>query len=159
MARRGYAADAAVSYDLAQWLMRFERKTYIAILEAIAVLSLYITYPRHLAGRRVLHFVDNTVALSALVHGYVGKEDLAGIVNAYHAIVTGLRAWPYLEYVPSKANIADLPSRMDYLLVRGVGLRAMPGKLRVPTRTELAGPIADWIDRGAEYARDVQWPS
>ena len=60
-------------------------------------------------------FIDNTVALSALkLHGYVGKEDLAEVVSAFHAYVTGLRAWVYLDYVPSAANIADLPSRGEY---------------------------------------------
>ena len=36
-----------------------------------------------LAGRRVVHFVDNTVALSAIVHGYARKPDMAVLSNAY----------------------------------------------------------------------------
>ena len=60
-------------------LMKFwpgSRKTYIAQLEALAAISAYSTYLHLVAGRRVVHYIDNTVALSALVHGYSGKPDL-----------------------------------------------------------------------------------
>ena len=86
-------------------------KTYIAQLEVLAAISAYFTYPELFVGRRVQHFIDNTVALSALVHGYSGKADLAKMVNAFFLQMAGLRASVYCDYVPSKANIADLPSR------------------------------------------------
>ena len=56
---------------LASW--RDDFKTYIAELEMLAVVSVYTTFPSLFAGRSVNHFVDNTVALSALVHGYAAS--------------------------------------------------------------------------------------
>ena len=79
---------------------------------------MYGTYPALFRGRKVLHFIDNTVALSALVHGYSGKPDLAKSVNVFYLQMPSLRAAVYFEYVPSKANIADLPSRRMFTLLR-----------------------------------------
>ena len=97
--------------EVGKWSGSVAQEDYIAQLEALAALGPMYKHPQRFAGRRVIHFIDNTVALSALVHGYVGKEDLADIVNAYSVMGTGLRARTYFDYVPSKANLADLPSR------------------------------------------------
>lgn len=51
------------------------------------------------------------MALSAYVHGYSGKQELAKTVNVFYLQMVALRASVYFDYVPSKANIADLPSR------------------------------------------------
>tara|TARA_B100000513_G_scaffold20710_1_gene8175 strand:- start:378 stop:572 length:195 start_codon:yes stop_codon:yes gene_type:complete len=53
-------------------------------LEALAAVAAYSTYPKVIAGRKVIHFVDNTVALSALVHGYAKKPELAKSVNVFY---------------------------------------------------------------------------
>ena len=101
--------------------------------------------------------MDNTVALSAFVHGYVGKEDLAQLVNVYHMTAAALRARTYLDYVPSKANIADLPSRGEYALTHSMG--AARGKMLVPGLAELESPLEAWFDAAASQApRDAQWP-
>ena len=39
---------------------------------------------RVLAGRKVIHFIDNTVALSKAVHGYANEPDMATVTNALH---------------------------------------------------------------------------
>ena len=59
-------------------------------------------------------FNDNIGALSALINGYASKPDMGRIVNAFHAaqFLLGARIW--LEWVPSAANVADLPSRLLY---------------------------------------------
>ena len=36
---------------------------------------------------------------------------MADIANGFHLLAAGLRMAAYFDYVPSKANIADLPSR------------------------------------------------
>jgi hypothetical protein len=46
---------------LASW--RHDRKTYIAELETLAAIAVYSTYPSVFRGRKVNHFIDNTVAL------------------------------------------------------------------------------------------------
>ena len=101
---------------LSSW--RTDRKTYIAELETLAAIAVYTTYPSLLAGRRINHFIDNTVALSALVHGYSGKVELAKAVNIFYLQMISLRSSVYFDYVPSKANIADLPSRELFVQLR-----------------------------------------
>ena len=67
--------------------------------------------PRRVYGRTCLHFVDNTSALSAAVHGYSFKPDMAALTNMLHSIDAALRVDCYFEWVPSAANISDIPSR------------------------------------------------
>ena len=94
----------------------------------------------------------DTAALSALVHGYSGKPDLAKMVNAFHLQAAGLRTSVYFDYVPSKANIADLPSRRAFseLHLELRGLPMYPGatrRLRVPSVGHWAVPLDSWIKR------------
>ena len=139
-------ADPPWGVLLSSW--RLDRKTYIAELEALAAISVYTTYPDLFKGRKVNHFIDNTVALSALVHGYSGKPDLAKSVNVFYLQMLSLRASVYFEYVPSKANIADLPSRRDYtqLMLELAGLPGGPAAdvLIVPSVARWSRPLAEW---------------
>ena len=121
--------------ETVRYYMRRERRTYIALLEGLAALSVYYTFPRRFAGRRVMHFIDNTVAQSALVHGYARTDDLADISNGFHLMAAGLRTAAYFDYVPSTANIADLPSRGELALPRALGADVVP--MRVPGRAML----------------------
>ena len=50
----------------------------------LAALSVYSTYPDLFRGRTVNHFIDNTVAQAAFVHGYSGKVELAKVVNLFY---------------------------------------------------------------------------
>ena len=62
----------------------------------------------------MIHWIDNTSALAALVKGYAAAEDSAKIVHAFHSFSVGLKSTVWFEYVASKANIADMPSRGDF---------------------------------------------
>ena len=106
------------------------------------------TYGRRLAGRRVLHFDDNTVALSAMVYDYVGKEDLATTTNADRLMAAGLRFRAYMGYVASKANIADLPSRGEFALLRALGGDEAFRPAIVPTFGSMVGPLAPLLSQG-----------
>jgi hypothetical protein len=135
---------------LASW--RLDRKTYIAELEALAALAVYGTYPSLFAGRRVQHFIDNSVALSAYVHGYSGKQELAKTVNVFYLQMVSLRASVYFDYVPSKANIADLPSRGEHERTRRElhGLRqrgSAPDTLAIPSIAQWTAPLESWVVR------------
>ena len=149
------SAAASPPWDLLLSSWRTDRKTYIAELEMLAAISVYSTYPSVIAGRRVLHFVDNTVALSALVHGYAGKVDLAKGVNVFYLQALGLRTSVYFDYVPSKANIADLPSRGAgaELAAELTGLRRLGSlpwdPLIVPSVGSWTAPLTSWV-RSAE---------
>ena len=51
-------------------------------------------------GRSVLQFQDNTVALSALIHGYASRGDMGRVVNAFHVAEFGSESRSWLEWVP-----------------------------------------------------------
>ena len=44
-----------------------------------------------------LHFVDNTLAFPAAVHGYSSKPDMAVITNMLHSVDAALRVDCYYE--------------------------------------------------------------
>ena len=110
------------------------------------------------------HFIDNTVALSALVHGYSGKPDLAKMVNIAQLQLAGLRASVYFDYVPSKANIADLPSRDDVpallAALRGIPVRHDEShEMRVPNVATWNADLASWAARAARVRPRAEWSS
>ena len=61
--------------------------------------------------------------MSHLVNGYAGQPDSAKLVNAFHAAVIALRLQWWGEWIPSKANIADIMTRIDRIkeLYDGLG--------------------------------------
>ena len=92
-----------------------EASTLIQQAELIAAVGVYRTLPNLFKGEAAIHFVDNTGALSNLVHGYASRPDCGRLTNAYHLMLADLRCKVWLEWVPSKANVADLPSRDEDL--------------------------------------------
>ena len=119
-------------YVLPSWyysLFAPHKKTYIMQGEGVGALAPLLSLPALFRGRSVVQFQDNTAALSALVHGYASKPDMCRIVNAFHLAQFLLRARVWFEWVPSDANLADLPSRLEY----GEFFRALPGSVWVPT--------------------------
>ena len=96
------------------------------------------------------------MALSAVVHGYARVDDLAAITSAIHLTAAGLHTSMYADWVPSKANIADLPSRGSHYLPKALGAHQVP--LRVPTRSELERPAEEWFDDAHETGRGLTWP-
>ena len=70
-------ASGRPDMDTVRHYMRRERRTYIAQLEGLGRLAPYYTFPRRFAGRRVVHFADNAVAISA--HGHSASVDMADI--------------------------------------------------------------------------------
>ena len=153
---RSASAEPDWAVLLSSW--RTDRRTYIAELELLAAIAVYTTYPELFAGRKVNHFIDNTVALSALVHGYSGKPDLAKGVNVFFLQMVALRASIYLDWVPSKANIADLPSRGEFAALRAA-LRGIAGSdapsdpLVPPSLASWRAPLASWAAVRPEAAR------
>lgn len=149
--------SARAAYSDPPWALlmtswQHDKKTYIAELEALAAVAVYSTYPDMFVGRRVIHWVDNTVALAALVHGYSGKPDLAKAVNVFYLQSAALRTSVYLDWVPSKANIADLPSRKAFGDLQrelcGLGWDpSMVDSMRVPSVGQWHAPLESWFER------------
>ena len=119
------------------------QKTYIMQAELVAAISAFFSLPDALAGRAIIYFVDNVFALSCLVHGYASKYDCARLVNCFHAQIVGLRAMTHGEWVPSKANPADIPTRVerDGEMPTGVEWVVMV----LPPILAIEGDPAEWI--------------
>jgi hypothetical protein len=110
------------AYRVPQWVYRFFRvlKTYIGQLEILAVLFSYLTLPRQLvANRPVLHYIDNTSSMAGAIKGYSPKRDSAWMLTVLHLLLSTMNIFPWFEYVASKANCSDGPSRFYFDFVTG----------------------------------------
>jgi hypothetical protein len=105
------------------WLLRLERKqTYICQFELIAAVAAYLTFPDLLSSRQVHHFIDdNKAAISGLVGGYSPAADSCAIVHAFYVLAAQMRPRTWFSFVYSEDNIADLPSRGEFGMLRDLG--------------------------------------
>ena len=115
-----HASDAVPASFLNRFFAPGKRQ-YIGQLELLAAIAAYSTFPEVLAGEQVIHFVDNTSAVAALVKGYSRAPDSVTLVHLFAALRLHLRMDVWVQWVPSKANIADLPSRGEFAMLRGMG--------------------------------------
>ena len=97
----------------------------------MAALMAYITLesydPDRVHNRDVLHFVDNTSAIMGLYKGYSPAPDSCRLIQIFHLIMARLNFRTWWEWVASKANISDLPSRNDFaLLIRWAATYVSP---------------------------------
>ena len=125
-----------------------ERKTYIGIAEEVAGVAAFYTWPKLFKGRKVIHFVDNAGSLSHLVNGYAGRPDSAHVVNLFHAAVVALEIKWWGEWVPSKANIADIMTRPErfHELKKGLaGVKIIEAKVELPPMGFSAGKLKEWM--------------
>ena len=79
------------------------------------------TFPDLFAGRLAHIFVDNEAAKSNLISGYSPHPDSARVVHEYHLQVARLACYPWLSFVYSQDNIADLPSRGEFTKLAELG--------------------------------------
>ena len=94
----------------------------------------------------MIHFIDNVGAYSGLGKGYSPDMDSARMISVFHTMNAALRSNVWFEYVPSKANISDLPSRNEFELLHSSEYKAQPFELVWP-------PLAAWAgEYGAVFA-------
>lgn len=117
------------------------KKQYIGQLELLAAVVAYTTFPEEMRGEHVIHWIDNESAVYALVKGYSRAADSARIVTLYHSCVSQLGITPWIEYVQSEDNIADLPSRGEFELLRILGGDRAFRAAVVPSLGTLVGPL------------------
>ena len=67
------------------------------------------------------------------------------MINAFHLQIAALDANVYYEFVPSKCNVADLPSRDDFELLEEQGGRRTA--MNFPAASDWTGPLDMWIRR------------
>ena len=125
------------------------QRTYIMQAEGIGAVSPALSLPSLFRGRHVVQFMDNTAALSSLINGYASKPDMARIVNVYHLSQFFMRSQVWLEWIPSPANIADLPSRLMY----EVFVHYLPQSRWIPS---VLPPAAVWGGSFRALAAHVQ---
>ena len=105
-----HGGAATVPADLMAALLH--RKQQIGQVEIIGGMCAYLSLPASwIAGREVIHWIDNTSACATMCKGYSGVPDSARLVHAFHALCLGLQVRVWFEYVPTGANPGDEPSR------------------------------------------------
>lgn len=105
-----------------------ERHTYIGQAELLAVAAAVETYPDIFKDSDVVCFVDNQGALGILVSGSSSDAAMGRLAHDVAKAQMAIGSRFFYEYVPSKANIADLPSRGE--------LNAVAEMLRVRFRAD-----------------------
>ena len=123
-----------------------DRKTQIHHFEMLAILDAVVTFGSLLRDRRALFFCDSTTAMLSAVHGTGRSADMCAVANALHLEFARLQCRPWFEWVPSKANPNDIPSRQEghHPLYDDIEARPWVGGLRVPNREMLRSVTLDW---------------
>ncbi|CAE7233631.1 unnamed protein product [Symbiodinium natans] len=83
-------------------------------LESIAVLLLFILAREFLRGKHVMCYLDNEAARITLLKLTSDSEALTLLSNACALLEQELEMIPFYARVPSKSNMADAPSRLDF---------------------------------------------
>ena len=73
------------------------------------------------ARRRPYSLITLVPSFIGLQKGYSGDLDSARLIHVFHAAVAVMGVNPWLEFVPSGANIAELPSRGEFSLLQELG--------------------------------------
>ena len=135
-------------------LMSFShhKKTLIMQAEIAAAGWAYFSNVERLRGRRVIHFIDNTGALSAMLYGYARKIDCARMVNSFHLLLASLQLRVYFEWVPSEANTSDLPSRAMEAGAMETYFQYFPTSVQGPSHMP---PLDAWMPDGAASLESV----
>ena len=112
---------------IARW--RADSEQYIALVEQAAVMMGILHASPIIRGRDLLWFEDNSVVLSGLVRGASSSGELDSGCSCIHLSLAMLKVRAWWEYVESKSNWADGPSRgSDDFLVSN-SFRKFPGSI------------------------------
>ena len=113
-----YFSSLVVPKDIVElWLSLRAQATYIHAAELLACAAVYYTYPHILRGRLAHHFVDNKAARANAISGTTGSVITYPILGTYHVQILSLACQPWIGFVYSEDNLADLPSRGDFRVV------------------------------------------
>ena len=87
------------------------KRQIVGQAELIPCVAARILWADRLAGRPVLHFLDNEASKFALIKGSSPTRDSAWIIHRTWELEASLKSWSWFERVPSASNCADAPSR------------------------------------------------
>ena len=113
------------------------RSQQINQAEALACLLGPHNWPEAFRNADVMHYVDNTSALSGCLKGGSGVEDSNAIFHRHALRLAELGARYWVEYVESAANPADEPSRLLAAGPVATDLGAVVLQLELPDLTDL----------------------
>ena len=102
--------SVTVSRTANEWSMAFGETCYIYGLEMIAALAILMTKNNGLENKTVTCNVDNNAA-PALLKNNGDRNEIQALTALISHRVRGPGIIPWFERVPSKRNIADLPTR------------------------------------------------
>ena len=126
--------------DVADWLPT-GRRTRINEAESLGALLFLHTFAERLKGCDVLLLLDSMVAEGVLIKNYSTSPYLVSISGAFWHQVGVVDAAVWIGHVPSKANLADDPSRGEY---RAADLWGWVGaEVIIPMRTPWARLLAE----------------
>ena len=110
-----------------------KRKQYIFLLESLAqCLILWFFSPE--LGPFFLSFCDNTGSHFSLIKGMSKDPEVNALVGIYWAVSGILGVDPWIEVVPTKAQLADAVSRQDVSEATLLGWKYVPMDLTVVWR-------------------------
>ena len=120
-------AETAASQELLGALQGMRaQQTFITPLEALALQGAYLCRGEHpladvLRDKMVIHCADNKAANAGAVKAFSGSRDLAAITRETRWAWHELGIDPWVEFVASKANLADWPSRGLFMWLKEHG--------------------------------------
>ena len=135
-----YHSSEVVSDEVMDKFVR--KRHYIGQLEILAAVAVYSSCPDLVRDRDVIHWIDNTSAMMALIKGFSSLPDSARLVHAHNLLVHPLRCRVWFEHVVSEANVADMPSRLDFEYLLGT-LGSQPVEMVVPRFQAWHEPFSD----------------
>ena len=84
----------------------------INVVEMAGALALLTTFPDLLRGRRVFMYQDNSTAFHCAVTGNCHDAAVRDVGARFHLAAAGLGVGLWVEWVNTKAQLADAPSRI-----------------------------------------------
>ena len=98
-------------------------------LELLALALALSSFGPLLKDRRLFLWSDNTGAQHAADRGRAKSFDHSCLAHCLWSKIAALNADVSVQRVPTKDNIADLPSREEYRLLKVLGAKRLPAKM------------------------------
>ena len=123
-----YFCDMAVPTSVLD-MFTSRKDNQILGLELLSIALGLCSFVQLLSNRRVIVWSDNTGAEAATKKGSAKEWDHSCIAHCLWTKAVQMRTQVHVERVPSKENIADLPSREEYQLMQTMGIQRVPAQL------------------------------
>ena len=131
LTRTAKAFGTAIPTDFFGMLMEDSQSEQLIgqaeLLPVIAARLKWRTQLSQTGSRRIVYFVDNDAARFGLIKGYSPSRTSAWLLTEAWGLDEKSGAVSWIDRVPSKANIADGPSRLEFSRVHAV----MGGRIKV----------------------------